>query len=130
MTLVLGEILAILLRILYQNKLDHTTLVYFHKHLPDLAPRSLYATINDSILSGGAELKRLQQEFAHLLFQLTVYFSPLFFRLAIYFFVFFAEKHNQTHRRESMKTKCCKHISRTIFLSKYSTVIKKWNIRL
>ena len=91
MTLVLGEILAILLRILYQNKLDHTTLVYFHKHLPDLAPRSLYATIDDSILSGGAELKRLQQEFAHLLVQLTI-FLPSTFSTGYIFFCFLCRK--------------------------------------
>ncbi|XP_063722776.1 centromere-associated protein E-like isoform X3 [Symsagittifera roscoffensis] len=64
--ILLGEILGVLLRILFQNKLDHRTLQYFQKQLPDLVPRSLYAHMDDSVLSGGAELKRLQDEVAAL----------------------------------------------------------------
>ena len=63
---VLGEILGVLLRILFQNKLDHRSLAYFQRQLPDLVPRSLFAQIDDSILSGGAELKRLQEQVASL----------------------------------------------------------------
>ncbi|XP_075259869.1 uncharacterized protein LOC142351616 [Convolutriloba macropyga] len=64
--ILLGEILGVLLRILFQNKLDHRSLAYFQRQLPDLVPRSLFAQIDDSILSGGAELKRLQEQVASL----------------------------------------------------------------